>query len=197
MGINLDYNPAAEMVGKLYPAYFDAQEAKVNALIDRMAYSNIDIKILSDITNKLSHAKKKGKGIDFSNDMEMRRYVAYIHMKNPTIFAEQIHGVPGESPIADEDLFKGEDITLENVLDKTLSGIEISNVKIDKLSEDQIDVILQGLDAQSEEYSTDLNECLMKIKDKYDNRAQMTEHARQIVKQSSDLLESINRKMGR
>lgn len=190
--MGLSINLGAEMVN-CYTKYFDLQESKLNGLIDKMANANIETKIVSDVMNKLSHAKQRKENADFSEDETMKRYVAHIHKNNPTIFADFIQGFPEylgqdeNAPVAVS--------SVEEHLDYSLRDINLSAITIEPLSEEMIDVVIQGLDGQLKMYSADLNEQMMKINDCYDNRAQMTENARQVLKQASDLLESINRKM--
>jgi flagellar hook-basal body complex protein FliE len=192
---SVDYNIGFEMV-KCYALYFDHHEKKLHDLIDKLAKSNIEIKIISDVMNKLSHAKQKDKKADFTKDATMKRYITHIHKNNPTIFENLIKGFPEHLPAEDQaEAAAGKEITLEDVLNDSLKSIDMSKIKIDVLTEEQIDVIVQGLDGQLKMHSADLNESMMKINENYDNRSQMTENARQVVKQSGDLLESINRKM--
>lgn len=190
MGINISYNPGAAITG-LYVNYFDMQEEKLNNQhIDGMTKTNIEIKIISDVMNRLSHAKKNDKGIDFSNDETMKRYIAHIHRNNPTIFEELIKGMP-EYPDPVENSLMGDEITLENVLNNSLKDINMSGVSIETLTEDQIDVIVQGLDSQLKMHTADLNEHMMRIQDNLDNRTQMTEFSRKSVEMNSDLNKSI------
>jgi hypothetical protein len=183
-------------VCEMYGKYFDLQEGKLNSLIDKLSLSNTEIKIISSVTNKLSHAKQKDKQADFSNDEEMKRYIAHIHKNNPTIFEDLVKGVPDHLPHA-ELTTSGEAISVESMLNHSLKDVNMHNVQIDVMTEDQIDVIIQGLDGALKMHSADLNEHMMKINENYDNRSQMTENSRKVVQETGSLLESINRKMVR
>ncbi len=190
--MGLSINLGAEMVN-CYSKYFELQESKLNGLIDKMANANMETKIVSDVMNKLSHAKQSKRDADFSDDETMKRYIVHIHKNNPTIFADFIKGYP-EYLGSDENA----DPTVSSVqehLDYSLRDINLNQITIEPLSEEMIDVVIQGLDGQLKMYSADLNEQMMKINDAYDNRSQMTENARQVLKQAGDLIESINRKM--
>lgn len=197
MGIlGKDHHPGLEMVN-CYSAYFDLHENKLHGHIDHLHRSNLEIKVISDVMNKLSHAKQKDKKADFSSDETMKRYIVHIHKNNPTIFEDIVKGFPEYLPEEDKDGVAAAGMTLEDVLNDSLKNIDMGQIKIDTLTEEQIDVIVQGLDGQLKMHSADLNESLMKINEAYDNRSQMTEHSRQVLKQSGDFLESINRKMAR
>jgi hypothetical protein len=190
MAINLGYNPGAAVTG-LYVNYFDMQEKKLNnQYIDGMAKTNIEIKIISDVMNRLSHAKKNDEEVDFSNDETMKRCIAHIHKNNPTIFEELIKGVP-EYTDPDENSLMGDEITLENVLNNSLKDVAMSGVTIKALTKDEIDVITQGLDSQLKMHTADLNEHMMRIQDNLDNRTQMAEFTRKSVEMNSDLNKSI------
>ncbi len=188
---NLNLHPGLEMVN-CYTKYFDCQETQLNSLIDKLSKTNIEIKIISDVMNKLAHVKQKDKKADFNNDEKMKRYIAYIHMSNPTIFDGLIQGIPEH--FTNDEPIDGQDI--EDVLNERLKYIDMSKVKFDVLTEDQIDVVVQGLDGELKMKSADVNEYMMKINEKYDNRSQMTENANKVLKETSDLLASINRKTG-
>ena len=89
------YNMGLEMV-QCYGAYFDHREVELNKLIDSMKVANVQIKIMSDFTNKLAHAKQKDKKLDFSND-EMAKKLAYlVHLRNPSVLEGKIHNLPVE-----------------------------------------------------------------------------------------------------
>lgn len=192
MQINGDHHLGLEVVN-CYMKYFDHHEAKLNGLIDNLARSNVEVKIISDVMNKLSHAKQRDKQADFSQDEEMKRHIAHIHKNNPTIFEGLIQNFPDYFP---EDQGELEEISVSGVLHHSLKHVDMSRINIDALKEDQIDVVVQGLDAELKAHSSELNHHMMKINEAFDNRSQMTESARQVVKQANDLLESINRKMG-
>lgn len=193
MEIKNDHHLGLEVVN-CYTKYFDHHEAKLNGLIDKLAMSNVEVKIISDVMNKLSHAKQKDKQADFSQDEEMKRHIAHIHKNNPTIFEDLIKNFPDYLP---EDNSEISEISVSGALDRSLKNVDMSRINIDVLKEDQIDVIVQGLDAELKAHSAELNHHMMKVNEAFDNRSQMTESARQVVKQASDLLESINRKMAR
>ncbi len=191
--INLNLHPGLEMVN-CYNTYFDYQETQLNGLIDKLSKTNIEIKIISDVMNKLAHVKQKDKKADFSNDETMKRYIAYIHKNNPTIFDGLIKGFPEH--LTDDESVASQEINLEDVLNEALKNFDMSKIKIDVLTEDQIDVVVQGLDGELKMKSADVNEHMMKINEKYDNRSQMTENANKVLKETEDLMASINRKMG-
>ncbi len=189
-----DHFPALEMLN-CSMKYFDLQDAKLNDLITKLSVFNIEIKVISDLMNKLSHGKQKDKQADFTEDETMRAHITHIHKNNPTIFEDLIKGFPDYIP--EEDVSSSGSITLEEHLQKSLKNIDMNQIKIDVLSEEQIDVIIQGLDAELKMYSADMNEHLMKINNVYEDRGQMSENTRQIIKQASDFIDSINRKIGR
>ncbi|GEM_PF-5351198 len=193
MQIHGDHHLGLEVVN-CYTKYFDHHETKLNGLIDQLALSNVEVKIISDVVNKLSHAKQRDKQADFTQDEEMKRHIAHIHKNNPTIFEGLIHNFPDYLPEGEDD-FK--EISVDGVMHHSLKNIDISRIHIDVLKEDQIDIAIQGLDAELKGHSANLNRDMMQINEAFDNRSQMTESSRQVVKQANDLLESINRKMGR
>lgn len=188
-----DYNLGLEVV-KCYEKYFDHQEKRLHGFIDQLARANTEIKIVSDVVNKLSHVKQKGGTIDINSDPALKRCILHIHKNNPTIFDDLIKNFPEQTPTPPREL-TGEEITFDNVLKRNLTGIDQRSITIEPLTEEQIEIVLQGLDGALKGYTADLNEQMLKINENYDNRSQMTEQARQVVKQSGDLLESINRKM--
>lgn len=198
---NINLNPALEMVN-CYTKYFDLQEKELNKLIDKLKVSNIQIKVISDVMNKLAHGKQKDKKFDPAGDEQARMYAYLIHQRNPTIFEGKIHGVPADETGLEERLTtaiaelreegRGED--LDAILAKL--GIDPS-VQFDALDEAEIDVVVQGLDAELKMLNADLNERLMNINSKYEDRSQMTENARQVVKEADELNKSIIQKSSR
>lgn len=198
MGIRVnDYHPGAAMVD-CYNKYFDLQEKKLNGLINDLHKTNLETKILSDVMNKLAHGKQKDKKVDFNNDETMKRYIAHIHKSNPTIFEGYIHGFPDHIPDdqKDDGSVAGE-ISLEELLEKSLRNIDLSKITFDVMDEAQIDVLTQGIDGQLKMHSADLNQYLMQINNTYDEKSQMTENARRVIDQARDLIKSINDKMAR
>jgi hypothetical protein len=193
MGIVHNNHHIGLEVVKCYDAYFTHHEKQLKERIDMMAMSNIQIKIISDVMNKLSHDKQKDKKADFSGDETMKQYVTHLHKNNPTIWAELIKGFPEHLP--SDDTSSIQDITLETVLQDSLKNIDMGQISIQILNEEEIDIVVQGLDAELKKHSADLNEHMLHINEKYDNRSQMTEAARQVVRQDGDFKGSINRKM--
>lgn len=187
----MSYNVGLEMVN-CYTKYFDHQENNLHGLIDKLATTNNQIKIVSDLINKLSHARKKDQETDFLDDATLKRYIAYVHLQNPTIFEGIIQGFPDYLP---ETSMTGSTLSLEEMLKESLKHIDLSGISISPLSEDQVDIVVQGLDGQLKAYNADLNEHMMHINKLYDDRSQMTECGRKVVETSSNLLDHINRKM--
>ncbi len=194
--ISNDYNIGFEVVN-LCVKSLDHRELELGALIDKMARTNVEISILKDVMNKLSHAKQKDKKADFSNDEEMTRYITHIHRGNPSIFDDLVKGFPSHFGPKDPSSSKltSEQITRDNVINENLEDIHLGYIKLDVLTEDQIDVVVQGLDGLLKQYSADLNENLLYVNRNYDDRKDFTEAGRMIVKEAGELLKSINQKM--
>ncbi len=191
------YNIGLE-VTNCYVQYFDHREKELNGLIDQLKMTNIQVKIISDVMNKLSHSKQKDKQADFNNDEIAKKYAYLIYLRNPTVFEDKIHGIQETDINLDqklqeivnqmrEDGFSESDIHLGTILDRIFPG----NIQIDILSEDQIDIVIQALDAETKMLTADLNEQMMKINNKYEDRSQMTENARQVLKEADDHIKSI------
>lgn len=194
MGFSVnDRHPGAAMVD-CYAKYFDFQETKLNGLINNLAKSNMEIKVLSDVMNKMAHAKQKDKKADFSNDEMMKRYIVHIHKNNPTIFDGLIHGFPEYIP--DEEKMDGE-MSLDEMMDHNLRNVDMSRITLDVFNEEMIDVVTQGIDGQLKMHSADLNQFLMNINNAYDEKSTMSENARRVIDQARDLMKSINDKMSR
>lgn len=197
---NHGYNLGLELT-QCYTKYFDAREAEINGLIDSLKMTNIQIKIISDVMNKLAHGKQDDKKVDL-NDNEVAKKCAYlIHLRNASVFEDKIHGVPEDGLTLDQKLkeivnelrnagYSDSEINLNAILDK----VQVGDIKIDVLSEDQIDVVIQGLDAETKSLTADLNEHMMKINNKYEDRSMMTENARKVLEEAARLIESIIRK---
>lgn len=195
--ITNDYNIGFEVVN-LCVKTLDHKEVQLNELIDKLARTNVEIEIIKDVMNKLSHAKQKDKKADFSDDEQMTRCITHIHRNNPTIFDDLIKGYPSHFPPKDpsSSTLSSEQITRDNVINENLENIDLGYIQIDPLTEDRIDVVVQGLDGLLKMHSGDLNENLLYINRNYDDRKDFTEAGRLIVKESGELLASINRKMG-
>jgi hypothetical protein len=197
MGISVDrnygYNMGLEMTN-CYMKYFDHREKELNSLINKMSATNIDLKIIADTTNKLSHAKSKGKDLDPNQDEQLKKFIVCVHKRNPAIFDDKIKGLPEGWDSIDE-IDAEQSLTLDQRMEQMLGNIDLSRVTIDTLTEKDIDVILQGLDAETKMSAADLNELMMKINNKYEDRSQMTENARQVVKEAGELNQSILRKI--
>jgi uncharacterized protein YihD (DUF1040 family) len=189
-----------------YILYFDHREGELNTLIDSLQMTNTQIKIISDLMNKLTHAKQDDKKADLNNDEIAKKCAYLIHLRNSTIFADKIQGMPAGSPPSSPNLLNQKlqeiidqireegaaesDINLVAILDK----IDVSSINIDVLSEDQIDVVIQGMDAETKMLTADLNECMMKINNKYEDRSKMTENAHKVLDEVSKHIDSIIRK---
>lgn len=201
---NHGYNIGLEMVN-CYQKYFDHREMELNSLIDKMKVSNIQIKVISDVMNKLAHGKQKDKKFDISNDETAKKLAYLIHMRNPSIFEDKIHNLPvvdGDleqklheiiGQLREEGLPEGS-IHLGSILEK----VELdSNIRFDNLDESAIDVVVQGLDSELKMLNADLNKHLMDLSSKYDDRTKMTESANQTVKEAGELNKSIIQKTAR
>jgi hypothetical protein len=202
---NYGYNIGSEITN-CYQKYFDNRETELNKLVDTLKVTNIQIKIMSDVTNKLAHAKQKGKEFDISNDEIARKYAYLVHLRNPSIFEGKIHNLPVEDSTLEQKLNEIiEQLRKEGVPD---NGIHLGaildkfncdrNILFDALGDESaIDVVVQGIDAELKMLNADLNKQLMDISSKYEDRAQMTENARQVLKEASALITSIIQKTGR
>ena len=82
-----------------------------------------------------------------------------------------------------------------NVTAQVPATKDLGYIKLDVLSEDRIDVVVQGLDGLLKQHSGDLNENLLYVNRNYDDRKDFTEAGRMIVKEAGELLKSINQKM--
>jgi hypothetical protein len=181
-----------EMV-KCYGKFYEYHEKDLKKRIDMLATSNINIKIISDVINKLSHDKQKDKESDFSDNEMMKRYVIHLHKSNPTIWAELIKGFPEYLP--SDETSSIQDITLEKVLEDSLKNIDMSKIRIQTLNEEQIDIVIAALEGLLKQHSADVNEHLLHLDEKYDLRSQMTEAARKMIEEDGNFKGSINRKM--
>ncbi len=201
---NHGYNIGLEMT-QLYQKYFDHRETQINKLIDGLKVTNIQIKIISDVTNKLAHAKQKDKKIDLNNDETAQKLAYLIALRNSSIFDEKLHNMPVEhisleqtiNEIIDqlrEEGIPDENIHLGTILEKVTCD---PNIRFDAIDEAGIDVVIQGMDAELKSLNADLNKQLMDINSKYEDRSQMTENARQVLKEADELNKSIIQKTGR
>ncbi|MGC1878425.1 MAG: hypothetical protein WA347_08985 [Rhabdochlamydiaceae bacterium] len=198
---NHGYNIGLEITG-CYQKYFDHRETELNKIIDSLKVTNLQIKVMSDVMNKLTHAKQTDKKFDLSKDETARKYAYLVHLRNPTVFENKIHNLP----VADYDLEQKiteiiAQLKEEGVPDQQIHlGIIMekfpfdSNIRFDVLNEETIDVVVQGLDAELKMLNADLNERLMNINSKYEDRSQMTENARQVLKEADELNKSIIQK---
>jgi hypothetical protein len=200
---NYGYNIGLELV-KCIQKYSDHSEVELNKLIDSLKVTNIQIKIMSDLTNKLAHAKKDKK-FDISNDEIARKYAYLVHLSNPSILEDKIHNLPVEHSNLEQKLneiiaqmreekIPDNGIHLGSILERFYCD---PNIRFDVLDEATIDVVVQGLDAELKGFSADLNKKLMDINTKYDDRSQMTENARQVLKEADELNKSIIQKTAR
>ena len=199
------YNLSGIMVDT-YVKYFDHRDAKLHELINGLQQSNLEMKLINDLMNKLAHGKQKDKQVDFNNDQLARKLAYLAHLNNRTVFEDKIQGVPDNG-----ETLKGK--LKEIIADLKTSGVpeyEIDHhaildrvqvphtMKISTLSEADIDIVIQGLDGTAKEVNADLNKSLMDINRDYDDIAQMTEQARKVVDESNQHVKSIiNRTAGR
>jgi hypothetical protein len=201
---NYGYNIGLEITS-CYQKYFDHREIELNKLIDSLKVTNIQIKIMSDLTNKLTHAKQKDKKFDISNDELARKYAYLVHLRNASIFEGKIHNLPVEDSHLEQKLNE----IIEQLREEGIPANEIhlgailerfncdQNIRFDVLDESAIDVVVQGLDAELKMLNADLNKQLMDINSKYEDRSQMTENARQVLKEADELNKSIIQKTTR
>lgn len=201
---NHGYNIGLEIT-QCYQKYFDYRETELNKLIDNLKVSNIQIKIISDVTNKLAHAKQKDKKIDLGNDETAQKLAYLIALRNSSIFDDKLHNMPVEHIDLEQtlnaiiDQLRKEGIPDENIhLGMILEKVTCDpNIRFDVLDEAAIDVVVQGMDAELKSLNADLNKQLMDINSKYEDRSQMTENARQVLKEADELNKSIIQKTGR
>jgi hypothetical protein len=191
------YNIGLELTN-CYTAYFNHRETELNGMIDNLKMTNMQVKLVSDVINKLAHSKQKNKQADLNEDEIAKKCAYLIHLRNTSVFEDKIHGVQEVGMTLDqkfseiitqlkEDGYSDSEIRLETILDR----VQIPNIRIDVLSEDEIDVVMQGLDAENKMLTADLNEHMMKINNKYEDRSQMTENARQVLKEADEHNKSI------
>jgi len=190
--INLNLDPAREMLLCSIRS-MEHEEAKLHGLSDNLTTINLEIKIIQDVMNTLAHAKQKDKKADFSNDETMRRYITHIHKNNDTIFNNLVEGFPDDLPDSGLDPLTGAQITLDNHLNRSLYEVDMSKIQIPALSENQIDKIIQGLDAELKLHSAEYNKHLMTINRTYDDRSKVCESTQQSTKQDDDLKKLISR----
>jgi hypothetical protein len=201
---NHGYNLGLEITG-CYQKYFDHRERELNTLIDSLKMTNIQIKIMSDVMNKFAHAKQTDKKFDFTKDESAKKYAYLVHLRNPSVLEGKIHNLPVEdsnleqklTEIADQLRQEGipdGDIDLKMLMERFTFD---PNIQFNALNEGEIDVVVQGLDAELKMLGADLNERLMNINSKYTDREQMTENSRQVLKEAGELNKSIIQKTGR
>lgn len=197
------YNLGLEMT-KCYAGYFDHHETHSNELITTMKLKNIELKVMSDLTNKLTQAKLSKKPLDINGDEIAKKLAYLVHLSNPSILENVIHNTPIEESNLHQRLTEihqrlhKDGVCDANIdLDLILAHINVDNIRVDSLSEDAIDVIIQGVDSETKMITTDLNENMMYINRNYDDRSQMTEQARQILKEADELNKSIISKTAR
>jgi hypothetical protein len=201
---NYGYNMGLEIT-QCYQKYFDHREVELNKLIDGLKVTNIQVKIMQDVMNKLSHAKQKDKKIDLSNDEVAKKYAYLAYLRNPTIF----EGKVGNAPIEEISLEQKLNEIIDQLREDGVPDAEIHlgmiiekvhcdpNLQFEPLDESAIDVVVQGLDAELKSLGADLNKQLMDINSKYEDRSQMTENAKQVLKEADELNKSIIQKTGR
>lgn len=193
---NHGYNIGLELTN-CYTKYFEHREGELNGLIDSLKMTNMQVKIVSDVMNKLAHGKQSDKKADLNDDEIAKKCAYLIHLRNSSVFDDKMHGVEEgmtlDQKLQDiiaqlrEDGYSDSEINLGAILDK----VQVGHVNIDVLSEEEIDVVIQGLDAETKMLTADLNECMMKINNKYEDRSQMTENARQVLKEADEHNKSI------
>lgn len=181
------------------------KESELNKLIDSLKMTNLQTKIITDVTNKLAHARKENKPADFNNDEIAMKYAYLVHLCDSTILEDKIKGVPNDGLTLQEKLQEiigqlKEDGYSDSEIDlATIMGrIQIDNsIRLEPLSSADIDVITQGLDAAAKKFATNLNELMLTINTKYDERSQVFENLRQILKEARDFISSILHRIGR
>lgn len=201
---NHGYNIGLEITN-CYQKYFDYREIELNTMINKLKVTNIQIKIISDVMNKLAHAKQSDKQIDISNDEIAKKYAYLVHLRNSSILDGKIHNLPVEESDLEQKLNEIIDQLHEEGMDDTQINLGTilerfncdQNIRFDVLDEGTIDVVIQGLDAELKMLNADLNERLMNINSKYEDRSQMTENARQVLKEADELNKSIIQKTAR
>ncbi len=201
---NFGYNIGLELTA-CFEKYLDLRDKELNQLINSMKMNNMKIKLIADVTNKLAHGKQKDKKIDLNTNETMAKYAYLIHLSNPTIFENKIHGVDANPSTLDQVLneamqrcrdrgMKDKDIHLAEVLGEIQMN---HSIKFDMMNEAEMDVVIQGLDAENKMYTADLNKDLMEVNTKYDDRSQMSENAQKVLKEADEHVLSIIRKTGR
>ncbi len=149
----------------------EVNEKTLNDIIDKIHETNNEIRIITDLMNKLTHAKKDNKGADFSEDEKAMEWIEHIYARNPTIFESRTATTNGKFTIGN-----------------TVSNREARHIY---KSTDDIEPVIKGLDAELKILSADLNENLMKIQSKTDSNSKVSESARRGLEEATQHIKSI------
>lgn len=201
---NFGYNIGAA-VTECGQKKYEHLEHEAHRMIDEMKVTNIQIKIMSDATNKLANAKQKDKKFNISNDEIARKCVYLVHLRNPSIFENKIQNLPVEESNLEQKLneiikqMHEEGVPEKEIhLGSILERFHDQNICFEvPLDESAIDVVVQGLDAELKMLNADLNKQLMNINSKIDDRAQLFEILHKILKEYDEETKAIIRKTGR
>lgn len=196
----IGYNIGLELVN-CYNKAFDKHEVDLHQVINKIKDNNIQLKIMNDVMNKLSHAKPEKKA-DFSQDEEAKKFLYIIHNRNGSILGEELFSnLPAINPTLNEIIdemrkegIKEDDINLPSILERVnINGIQFNPIS----SEEDIDTVIQGLDAEIKMINADQNELMLHFSSKVEDRSSLTENARQVLKEYGEGVSSIIRKTGR
>jgi len=197
--LNLNLNPGYEMMKCCSKADI-SYENKINKLTDSMNVTNLQIKVMSDVMNKLAHAKQKDKKIDFSRqDETTKKYAYFVHLQNPTILGDKIHNLPVQDGNLQETLTK----IIEQMIQEGIPDDEIElgailerfnydhNIRFEVFDESGIDILFQGLEAELGSLKSSLNQGLMHVASKNEERQNLFKSGHDTGKESGELNKSI------
>lgn len=163
------YNPALTWVNFCCNAE-DVHEGQVHGILDKINSINSEIRIITDLMNKLTHAKKNTQGADFSEDEQAMEWIEHIHARNPSIFESRIPTANGKVSVT------------------AVSPKEARHIY---KSADDIEPVIKGLDAELKILSAELNESFMQYQSKTDSTSKISESARKGLEEAAQHIRSI------
>lgn len=167
----------------------DRMENEVKGKIDDLEGQNSVMRVAADLTEELARMQKKGESLDINGNEELKRLFLCCHRLHPHLFGDFVENFP--EGIASQTL-EISGLSAEGIVDAALEGVVVADVTVKSLSSESIEILLQGLEAESEVGASEVNQVTFVINQIYGNREQTVSILREMFEQFRKAISHMN-----
>ncbi len=166
------YNMGSIWVQELCCKAEEVNENRLHAILDKIHQANDDIRIMTSLMNKLTHAKKNNQGADFSDDNETIQWIEHIYERTPSIFDSRIPNANGKIPV------------------NAVSNREARHIY---QNNDAIEPVIKALDAELKVLGNELSEQLYMVQSRTDSNSKVIESSQKGLDEATQHVKDILR----